>query len=1020
MNKTRRTRLLSSVPCSARPFGRHSALASTVWLTTALGVALAWPAAAKAASDVCYQGGPTLANFKLNGTATLGGTSIVLTQDSGNQGGSAMYETKFNSASDFHVNMYVKISTTSSPQPADGMAFIMHNDPRGVTALGGLGIGVGYAGIVNSVTVEFDTYQNTTYGDPPSPHIAITKGGDANHTDAVNSGLPVVQFSSLNPPLNPTSGTPFYIWIDYSAASNLLNVYVSATSTKPATASLSATLNLATLLGSSFYVGYTGSTGGAWDKQEFLQLYASDNLPTAAGSCCNTNADCTSSSAGTICDSAKHVCGTCLVSSTSTCSGGTTGCDMSGSHDVCAVACNGNFGVTGVTHPCSSSAYPACLTAGAGIGSCAACNGDNGSSAAALCAASAPFCSSNGYCGLCTVNSDCTTAGATHAGSFCNSTTGKCLSTCAADADCGPSNACLSSACVAKAANGANVPGGTCSAALALRYCTAGVCNSANKTCGAANGQPGCTTATAAAYCQSGACSTAGVCIPAAPGSCDVDGECASGSYCNQGTFTCTHQLAAGAAIPTDGLHNGLCTPFNATAACVSGACNLNANTCAGANAAACGVANQCVANVCGSNGRCGAANGQSGCTGGTAVAYCQSGACDTGGVCIPSGAGSCYVDADCASGFCRRDLFTCVAALNPGVVIPNDGLHGGICSAPVASVVCASGGCDAAANTCASPLSASCTGAGDCQVNVCGGNGLCGYASGTGACSGATASTLCQSGACSGAGGVCIPASSGACWIDADCSTGRYCNQGTLACVPKLPAGAPIPVDSLHDGTCNAAAAVCGTGLCNGVTGTCGASLGAGCTSANQCAGDLCGSNGALRRRQRRRPLYQRQRRHGLPIGGLRQREPGLHPRAGRQLQRRCGVQRRAVLRSERAHLRRQAGRRRVAPDRPPPRWPLQRWPGRRGLRRRRLRSGHQHLREGHRRRLPGVRPVRRGRLRRRRHLRQRRRHRKLHDGQRLQRLCLGALQRHGRRLSRRRQLELLGRRRLHEHRVL
>jgi hypothetical protein len=812
-------------------------------LFVALGAAsLLWPVAARAASDVCYQGGPTLANFQLNGTASLGGSSIVLTQDTGNQGGSAMYETKFSSSNDFHVNMYVKISTASSTTPADGMAFVMHNDPRGVTALGSFGSGIGYQGITNSVTVEFDTYQNG--GDPAGPHIAITKGGDPTHTDATNSGLPVVQFSALTPPLTPTNGTPFYIWIDYSATSHLLAVYVSSTSTKPSTASLSATLNLATVLGSTFYVGYTASTGGAWDKHEFLQLYATDNLSSANGSCCNTNADCASSSAGAICDPSKHVCGACLVSSTGTCASGSTGCDMSGSHDVCAVACNGNFGTT-ATHACSSSAYPACLTAGAGAGSCAACNGDFATSATAICATGAPFCASTGYCGLCTVNTDCTTAGATHAGSFCNSTTGKCLTTCAADADCGPSNACLSSACVAKAANGAAIPGGSCTSVTGPRLCTAGVCSTVNSTCGAANGQSGCTSATSTAYCQSGACSTAGVCIPAASGSCYVDGECASGQYCNRGTFTCATKLAAGAAIPNDGLHSGVCSPSNASAVCVSSACNSNSNTCAGANGAACTTGNQCVANLCGSNGKCGAASGQSGCTSGTATTYCQSGTCDASGVCIPSGAGSCYADGDCATGFCRRDLFTCVAKLNPGQVIPSDGLHGGACSAPVASAVCASGGCNAATNTCASALDAACTGPGDCQINICGGNGLCGYASGTGACSGGTASTLCQSGACSGSGSVCIPAAAGSCWVDADCATGQYCNQGALSCVAKLAAGAAIPNDGLHDGACDAAAAVCATGLCNGASKTCGAGLGVACTSATQCAGGMCGSNG-------------------------------------------------------------------------------------------------------------------------------------------------------------------------------
>lgn len=805
----------------------------------AIGLGLSGAKRAQAANDVCYRGGPVLANFKLNGTATLTDESIVITKNQGNQGGSAMYQSKFSTAQNFHIQMKVKISPGSA-QPADGMAFIMHNNAAGTSALGQLGGGVGYATLTNSVVVEFDTYQNSS--DPSGPHIALTRNGAASHSATDNTGLPVVRFSQLSNAFNPTDGTPFNIWIDYLSTSKTLNVFVSQSDTKPASTALTATLDLPTLLGSDFFVGFTGSTGGSWNLHEFLELYVTDNGATAQAACCNSNSDCVGSSFGTICDPVKNVCGTCTIEAT-TCGGG-DGCNLSSSHNSCMTACDGNFG-SSTSHACSAAAYPACRTSGVGAGSCAACGGDFGTGATASCASGAPYCAASGYCGLCSTNADCTAAGATHAGAFCNSDTGRCLTSCAGANDCGPANYCAGGTCAAKAANGQAIPGGTCSVGAGQLYCASGVCSTSNNTCGYTNGSGSCTPSNATTVCQSGACSTAGVCIPAASGACYVDGECASNQYCERSSFSCKSKLAAGASIPSDGLHDGTCSPANASAVCSTGACNTATNTCAAAAGTACTAAAMCTGNLCGSNGLCGGTNGTAGCTGANAGTYCQSGACSTGGVCVPAGNGRCYGDGDCASdSFCVRSTFTCTPKLGPGSTIPDDGLHGGVCTSNVATAVCTTGLCNAITNTCASALNALCANNASCANNVCGGNGQCGAPSGTGSCTAGTAATVCQSGACS-TGGVCLPAGSGACWVDADCAGTHYCDRALLSCVTKRLAGAPIPNDGLHGGACASALAVCATGLCNESTTTCAGGLGSACSGAAACQTNVCGGNG-------------------------------------------------------------------------------------------------------------------------------------------------------------------------------
>lgn len=830
----------------ARPRRRpHFAALSPSLMTLASLAALSSPALAVPSghSDVCYNGGPTLVNFQLNENAALNGQSIVITQDTGNQRGSVMYRTPFSATDDFHIKMEVKITTDTSYTPADGMTFVMHNAPAGAGAIGDPGGGIGYQGIPDSVVVEFDTYVNGW--DPGGPHIAITRNGNADHNSPTNSGLPTpVLFSDLTPAVDPVGGLPFFIWIDYAAAATKLEVFVAQTDSKPTTAALSTTgINLATSLGSTFFMGFTGSTGGAWSKHEFLQLYATDNGATATANCCAGDADCGSSPAGSLCDPQKHVCGTCTLADTSTCPSGNGACDASGAHNVCAIPCDGNFG-SAAQAACSSANYPSCRLSGVGAGSCSVCAGDQGAGSSADCGSGAPFCSPSGYCGLCTSNNDCTAAGATHAGAFCNDVTGGCVSSCVVDSDCGTQNVCVGGSCAPKPANGSPVPGGTCSGPAAAR-CASGVCSPSNDTCGYVTGTGGCTTANAATVCQSGACSPNGhVCVPATSGACYVDGDCTSGYYCDRAALACAAKLPSGAVVANDGLHDGTCA--SAAAVCASGLCNSATNTCADANGAACTAARNCRYNLCGSDGHCGATDGETGCTSGNAATYCQSGTCSAGGTCIPAAANSCYVDADCADGsYCDRNQFTCATKLADGAALTGDGLHDGTCTTANATAVCNSGLCNPTTVTCGAGVGGPCTAAAGCADNLCGSNGKCGQVAGEGACTATNAATVCQSGACGAHSGVCVPADTGGCGTDADCADGSYCNGSTFHCATKLTAGSPLPSDGTHAACAADANAACASGRCNATTNTCADANGAACTAANQCVRNACGGNG-------------------------------------------------------------------------------------------------------------------------------------------------------------------------------
>jgi uncharacterized repeat protein (TIGR01451 family) len=411
---------------------------------------------------------------------------------------------------------------------------------------------------------------------------------------------------------------------------------------------------------------------------------------------------------------------------------------------------------------------------------------------------------------------------------------------CAADKYCDRSTL----TCAAQLEPGSGIPddglhGGACSAAVAV--CVSDKCNSTTSTCALDNGA----TCDGANDCVNNTC-TSEHCVASSDG-CYVDSDCAEGSYCDRGVFQCKSRISDGGNIPTgDGYHPGDCGA--ASALCTSGKCNATALTCASDSNVSCSAAAQCTNNVCDPNGKCGIDNGGSGCTPGDGASLCQSGTCAPSNRCVPSGGDGCYVDSDCSSDkYCERSSLTCKPKLNDGTAIPRDGLHDGRCTQPNAQATCVSAGCNAVTNTCASNNGTSCSAANQCIRNICGSNSECGIADGAGPCNQTNAKFVCQSGACSSTGNVCVPALNKSCAADSDCPSASFCDALSATCTPDLSNSQNIPSDGLHDGLCNPAnaQAVCTSGSCNSATNQCAAPIAAACINAAECAANVCGDNG-------------------------------------------------------------------------------------------------------------------------------------------------------------------------------
>jgi len=208
------------------------------------------------------------AGWSTNGNASFGtvnsAAALILNPSTGNQAGSAFWNQKITLSANGSFSAFFTYQIDQNSSRADGFTFIMQQ--AGTTALGSTGQNLGIYGIGGtSIAIEFDTYMNG--GDPDNNHIALDLNGNTSHSNGV--------VASINKStLDLADGNLKYVWIDYNGATNSLQVRISYTNTRPATATLSTTsYNLSTMFSNpNVYVGFTGATGGAYERHSITSF----------------------------------------------------------------------------------------------------------------------------------------------------------------------------------------------------------------------------------------------------------------------------------------------------------------------------------------------------------------------------------------------------------------------------------------------------------------------------------------------------------------------------------------------------------------------------------------------------------------------------------------------------------------------------------------------------------------------------------------------------------------------------
>ncbi|MEL7266545.1 MAG: PQQ-dependent sugar dehydrogenase, partial [Planctomycetota bacterium] len=151
-----------------------------------------------------------------------------------------------------------------------GIAFVLQDSPDGSDALGiGGDDGLGAAGIINSVIVEFDTYDGPF--DVNDNHISVSINGDLDNP--IRTSLFSIDFNGDD---------DVYVWIEYNGVTEELAVYADTTNERPTTAALLTQVQLNDIVGDGMYAGFSASTGATETNSHRIRSWSMTADPPAA------------------------------------------------------------------------------------------------------------------------------------------------------------------------------------------------------------------------------------------------------------------------------------------------------------------------------------------------------------------------------------------------------------------------------------------------------------------------------------------------------------------------------------------------------------------------------------------------------------------------------------------------------------------------------------------------------------------------------------------------------------------
>ncbi|HEY9364698.1 MAG TPA: PKD domain-containing protein [Chitinophagaceae bacterium] len=225
-----------------------------------------------------FSAGAQTDTYILNGSATQNSCNCytLTTTSPKPQSGSVWNANKIDleKSFDFIFNIFLGCQDTG----ADGIVYILQPIS---TSVGASGEGMGFSGVVPSIGIALDTWQNFNLNDPAYDHISIQKNGNVNHSGDLAGPVPISATS------NDVEDCQWHtLRISWEPSSQWLKVFFDG---------VKRVETQVDLIGSIFnndpkvYWGFTGATGGSVNLQKFctaLNPNFSTNLDDN-GSCAN-------------------------------------------------------------------------------------------------------------------------------------------------------------------------------------------------------------------------------------------------------------------------------------------------------------------------------------------------------------------------------------------------------------------------------------------------------------------------------------------------------------------------------------------------------------------------------------------------------------------------------------------------------------------------------------------------------------------------------------------------------------
>lgn len=196
----------------------------------------------------------------LNGTAdSLSCNCFRLTEDQISQSGQVWNSQQIDLSQPFDYTFDVYLGDNNGG--ADGIAFVLQPVS---TSAGGNGGGLGYEGISPSVAMVIDTYNNgPSQGDLVQDHVAIMANGSVFHNSADNLAGPIDALVSGN---NIEDGEWHVMRVTWNPTTMVIDFYMDGNLRVSYTGDI---VNNLFSGDPNVFWGFTGSTGGLSNRQEF-------------------------------------------------------------------------------------------------------------------------------------------------------------------------------------------------------------------------------------------------------------------------------------------------------------------------------------------------------------------------------------------------------------------------------------------------------------------------------------------------------------------------------------------------------------------------------------------------------------------------------------------------------------------------------------------------------------------------------------------------------------------------------